>query len=410
MTLRSQFVLKEGNELWKNWINVPIGLLSYKYYFFEVTNPNEVLRGAKVKVRERGPYCFSHRRYKRVTGWGANNETVKYMEHKINYFDSECSGVNTLDDKFTMVNPLFASLGQAISDLLGNQLPLAPLTSPLVYSMLNTFLDAHGQSLFMTKTVREVIYGFKVNLLETIETLTTPLRNMGIKLDALPPSPPGNMFGLLYGRNDTPEGEFEIYTGKGSTAKFLGSFKTVKGASALTWWKGDYCNEIRGGDGSLFPPFTTRDTKLSAYAPDVCRAIDFAYKGDGEFKGIKGYVFGLGSEAFASPKTNPSNECFCVHKSKRSRCDKYNGLFDLGGCQSGAPLLLSLPHYLDVFPEPPVVGLAPNRKIHDTYVILEPVRVTPLAMRSLSLPARVHVGSIVFLSYLILLNTHTRVE
>lgn len=375
IAIRSQFVLEEGNDLWKNWINVPIGLLSYKYYFFEVLNPSDVLRGSRVKVRERGPYCFSHRRYKRITGWGPNNETVKYMEYKVNYFDPECSGTNTLDDTFTMINPLFASLGQAISDLVGSQLPLAPITSPLVYSMLNTFLDAHGQSLFMTKSVREVIYGFKVNLLETMETLTTPLRNLGITLDALPPSPPENMFGLLYGRNDTPEGEFEIYTGKGSSSKLLGVFKSIKGSSSVSWWKGDYCNEIRGGDGSLFPPFTKPDTKLSAFALDVCRSIDFQYKGEGEFKGIKGLRFGVPNEAFASPKSYAANECFCIHKNKRSRCDSYNGVYDLGGCQSGAPLVISLPHYLDVYPVPEVDGLAPNRKIHDTYLILEPVRV-----------------------------------
>jgi len=56
--VRGELVLKEGNDLWKQWIKVPIGFAKYKYTFFEVLNPNEALRGAKVSVRERGPYCF----------------------------------------------------------------------------------------------------------------------------------------------------------------------------------------------------------------------------------------------------------------------------------------------------------------------------------------------------------------
>ena len=56
--VRSQIVLAEGNDLWQKWIKVPIGFAHYTYTFFEVMNPDEALRGAKVMVRERGPYCF----------------------------------------------------------------------------------------------------------------------------------------------------------------------------------------------------------------------------------------------------------------------------------------------------------------------------------------------------------------
>jgi hypothetical protein len=56
--VRSQLVLAEGNPLWEKWIKVPIGFANYRYTFFEVMNPDEALRGAKVMVRERGPFCF----------------------------------------------------------------------------------------------------------------------------------------------------------------------------------------------------------------------------------------------------------------------------------------------------------------------------------------------------------------
>jgi hypothetical protein len=163
-----------------------------------------------------------------------------------------------------MVNPLFAALAQTISDMIESQLPLAPVTSPVAFALVNSLLDSHGMTLFMRKSVKDVLLGFKVNLLETMDTFTTPLKNLGIKLDALPPSPPGNMFGLLYGKNDTAEGEFEMYTGVGNTGDMIGFFLTFKGKNSLSFWKGDHCNRIVGGDGSLFPSFVTTDQRMFA--------------------------------------------------------------------------------------------------------------------------------------------------
>ena len=56
--VRGQLVLAEGNEIYEKWIKVPVGFAAYKYVFFEILNPDEALKGAKVMVRERGPYCF----------------------------------------------------------------------------------------------------------------------------------------------------------------------------------------------------------------------------------------------------------------------------------------------------------------------------------------------------------------
>lgn len=105
---------------------------------------------------------------------------------------------------------------------------MGPFLNPMVYTVINGFLDAHQQSMFMTRSVRELFFGFKINLLDTIDTLVGPLKQLGISLDALPPGPPDNMFGILYGRNNTPEGPYEIYTGKGSTTYQFGAVVAYK--------------------------------------------------------------------------------------------------------------------------------------------------------------------------------------
>jgi len=49
--------LKEGSELYNRWINITMPL-TFRVYIFEVTNPNEVWKGLKPNLRERGPYTF----------------------------------------------------------------------------------------------------------------------------------------------------------------------------------------------------------------------------------------------------------------------------------------------------------------------------------------------------------------
>lgn len=78
--------------------------------------------------------------------------------------------------------------------------------------------------LFMRRSVREVLFGYKINLLETIGALLQPLRSLGISLDAIPAGPPDNTFGILYGKNGTANGPFTVYTGQGSTSDRYATF------------------------------------------------------------------------------------------------------------------------------------------------------------------------------------------
>lgn len=105
------------------------------------------------------------------------------------------------------------ALGSTIAEMVKEKVPLAGVTSPVIYSTISALLAAHSQNLFMTRTVREILYGFRINLLDTVTTLIKPLEMLGFK-DLLPGGGvPNNTFGLLYGKNNTPEGPYEVYTG-----------------------------------------------------------------------------------------------------------------------------------------------------------------------------------------------------
>lgn len=55
--LFQQTVLEEGTEQFERWVNTPQPL-DFKVFIFNVTNPNEIMKGATPTVKEIGPYIY----------------------------------------------------------------------------------------------------------------------------------------------------------------------------------------------------------------------------------------------------------------------------------------------------------------------------------------------------------------
>ncbi len=105
---------------------------------------------------------------------------------------------------------------------------LSWLGSGATYRSINAFLDQHNQHLFINTTIRQLIYGYKLDLLDTAESYSSLLGKFGF--DIMPTELfPNNSFGILNGRNGTPDGPYEMYTGLGGTGDQFGVFKTWKG-------------------------------------------------------------------------------------------------------------------------------------------------------------------------------------
>lgn len=103
------------------------------------------------------------------------------------------------------------------------------------------------------------------------------------------------------------------------------------------------------------------------------RSIFIEYIEDSEIRGIPTYKFGLPKELFLSPLRNPDNECFCPNK--QDPLCMYDGVMDASPCKKGAPIALSLPHFYgaDRRLMKSVVGLKPDKNLHETYLNIEPV-------------------------------------
>jgi len=54
----------------------------------------------------------------------------------------------------------------------------------------------------------------------------------------------------------------------------------------MSIWPDNPCNDYRGTDGTIFPPFLTVDKDVWAVFPDICRSIVAYYVEPGMVQGI----------------------------------------------------------------------------------------------------------------------------
>ena len=87
-------------------------------------------------------------------------------------------------------------------------------------------------------------------------------------------------------------------------------------------------------------------------------------------------------------RRNPENECFCM-KEEGFTCFK-SGVYDIGPCRKtpgrpfGAPIALSAPHFYQADPSfrEAVVGMKPEKEMHQSYVDVVPELGIPLAIQT----------------------------
>ncbi|CAG2108526.1 unnamed protein product, partial [Medioppia subpectinata] len=171
--IQSRMNLHKDSEFFKFWAN-PSVPTEVGIYFFHVLNPYDVQNGGKtIKVREMGKYMFKQHYERQIIGFSDNMETVSFYERRYYVFDP-LKTTGSLDDNITVINAPFAALGSIIPKLVDG-LPLPPLFDSLPYRAVNSFLDDHKQSLFVNTTVRDLLFGYKLDILDTAEGFANTL-------------------------------------------------------------------------------------------------------------------------------------------------------------------------------------------------------------------------------------------
>ncbi|KAM9338044.1 lysosome membrane protein 2-like isoform 2-T2 [Symphorus nematophorus] len=339
--LKKEIVLVEGSRVFESWKRPPPPVYM-EFFFFNVTNVDEFLRGAKAEVKQVGPYTYREYRYKdNVTMLGGNLKVSGYNTKSFVFLQEKSVGDPAVDSITTVNIPAWA----VMTKLKG---------SFWKANVLSIWMNSVGIGPFTTRTVDELLWGYEDPLLKRVSA-----SNPEVEAD----------FGLMIKKNGSNDGEFVYHTGVQNYLDY-GRVVTWKGQSQLTFWTSNQSNSINGSDGSAFHPLLNKDERIYIFTPDLCRSIYMEYEKDVEVKGIPAYRFTPPRSVLASKEENPANEGFCVSKNECLG----TGLLKVSPCRKGAPVVASFPHFHlaeDKYVAA-IGGLSPQREHHQTYLDLNP--------------------------------------
>uniref|UniRef100_A0A5F9CD43 Scavenger receptor class B member 1 n=1 Tax=Oryctolagus cuniculus TaxID=9986 RepID=A0A5F9CD43_RABIT len=376
--------------MWKE-IPVPFYL---SVYFFDVVNPNEILKGEKPQVRERGPYVYREFRHKKNITFN-DNDTVSFLEHRSFQFQPDKSRGSESD---YIVIPNILVL--AASFMMEHR----PMSLKLIMTLA---FSALGQRAFMNRTVGEIMWGYEDPLMNLINKYLPGV------------FPFKDKFGLFAEMNDSDSGVFTVFTGVKDFSR-IHLVDKWNGLSKVNFWHSDQCNMINGTSGQMWAPFMTPESSLEFYSPEACRSMKLIYQKPGVFGGIPTYRFVAPKTLFANGSMYPPNEGFCpcldsgIQNVSTCRFAPHTPLrlptslarpclastWMAGPCLllaqsvarlcpaprpclvivAGAPLFLSHPHFYNADPvlAEAVLGLHPNEEEHALFLDIHPVTGIPM--------------------------------
>lgn len=331
-TVKKEAVIEPGTIAYDNW--VATGAAVYRqFWFFTVKNPQEVIEdGAKPVLMERGPFTYKTRFLPKDNVTFNPDHTVSYVLPVIATFEPSMS-VGPEEEKVVVLNLAVAGAYSLVP-------------KPL-HGILERMINSSKSSLFQTRSVKELLWGYTDPMLK--DTLS-----------------------LFENGTNAIDGPYDVFTGKDDISK-VATIKTYKGESKLTFWDDQYCDMINGTDASSFAPLVKKKNPLYFFSSDICRSVYASYMKTYALKGIKVYRFSLLPSTLASPVDNPDNRCYCRDPEVTKGCT-IAGVLDISSCQKGKPIYISLPHFLFASPSliDQVHGLSPDKEIHETFLDVEP--------------------------------------
>ena len=341
------FVLTPNSQLYENWRILPTPIIT-SIYFFNVTNPKEVLNGAKPKLVEVGPYVFQQMHEKVKMVWNDHNHTVTYQQIRTWKFDEEKTDKKlTMSDNIVTLNAAAATVNAIAKNLPG-----------FLKLLLVADLAAVHEKLFITKNVSQLLFdGYEDPILT--QSTHLPDKLVPMKMDK---------FGYFYPRNgsDWYDGVWNIYTGVDDVTK-MDKVYSWNYTHNLPYFPGA-CSEVRGA-GDFFSPGQDK-TFVELFSNDLCRPLKLDFVNEDKRHAINGNVYKMSDKYFANGTVNPENKCFNPHNEVPS------GVFNVSTCRFGAPVFMSQPHFFQADPYylngVAPGSLKPEEKKHETEFFVEP--------------------------------------
>nr|QJX59445.1 sensory neuron membrane protein [Dioryctria abietella] len=364
--LKKEMALSKKTDVRQMWEKIPFPL-DFKVYLFNYTNAEEVHKGAIPIVKEVGPYYFEEWKEKVEVEDNEADDTINYKKLDVFYFRPELSGPGLTGEEIIVMPHIFML---AMATIVSRD---KPAMLNMIGKAFNGIFDEPPDMFLRIKALDILFRGMIINCARTEfapKAVCTALKKENVAGLSFEPNNQYR-FSLFGMRNGTVDPHVVTVKRGMKNVMDVGQVIAVDGKPQQEIWR-DSCNEYQGTDGTVFPPFLTENDRLQSFSGDLCRSFKPWYQKKTSYQGIKTnrYVANIGDFA-----NDPELVCFC---DSPDTCPP-KGLMDLMKCM-GAPMLASLPHYLDSDPVllQNVKGLHPDPEEHSIKIDFEPISGTPM--------------------------------
>ncbi|KAK9506592.1 hypothetical protein O3M35_008493 [Rhynocoris fuscipes] len=339
-------IFSENGETFEMWKKPEVDLL-LKVYLFNVTNKDEFLRGAKLKVQEVGPYVYRESMAHVNVSFNENGTITSVPMHPLTWVPELSNG--TEDDILILPNIALLSFAQVMSK-----------SSMLTKIGVNVLIRQTATKPLVAMTAKEFMFGYKSTLL----TLGNKVMPSWISFDKL---------GLI-DRMYNFEGDISTTYSGVNDIHHSGLLATYNRLDHLPQWKFP-CNNVTGAsDGTKFNTRISKDQELVFFRKSLCRSMSLVKIGEEVVRGIHGYRYTFKNNSLDNGVNDPTNKCFC-----NGRCMP-RGILDVHDCYYGFPIALSYPHFYETDEHVlnNVEGLNPNKDLHSSFFVINEAAGLPL--------------------------------
>ncbi|EAA07986.4 AGAP002451-PA [Anopheles gambiae str. PEST] len=354
--IKQNVLLKPGTQIRDMFEKIPFPL-DFKLHIFNVTNPDEIMRGGKPRVNDIGPLYFEEWKEKYDTVDNVEEDTLTFTLRNTWIFRPDLSAL-TGEEIVTIPHPLIMGV------LLMVQRDREAMM-PLVKKGVNILFDPL-ESAFLKVRIMDLLFdGIYVDCSSQDFAAKALCSGMDSEGAVMPHNETHYKFSFFGMRNHTEAGRWVVYRGV-KNIRDLGRVVSYNEETEMDIWDGDECNQYIGTDSTIFPPFLTAQDRLWAWSPEICRSLGAHYVHKSKYAGLPMSYFELD---FGDLKNEPHNHCFC--RDAPDDCPP-KGTMDLSPCLGG-PIIGSKPHFYGADPKlvEAVDGLAPNKAAHDVYIHFE---------------------------------------
>ncbi|XP_039448528.1 protein croquemort-like [Culex pipiens pallens] len=371
---RSEFVMQPGSEVYENWRKPEVPMY-FDIYFWDWTNP-EAITDPNVRPNfvQRGPYVFLETHDRANVNFNTD-DTITFQQKRTWHYIPEQSTGDFYTDRVTTPHTILMTVGKLVKEM----------NDPMLTGLLDIIINANNLVdgiAYPNVLVKDILFdGVEDRLLAALQGLLAELPDLAGEIEL----PDWDGFGYFIERNTSVEydGIFRMRTGTDSWTA-TGQMVTWNNAPTVPHYRG-VCGQVRGSTGQVNPPMTSSQINnpgdFILFITDLCSALTLKYDGDFVLNDLEGKVWVGDNRVFDNGHTFPETECQCT--APVDQCPALKpGMFDVSGCNFGAPLLVSFPHFYLADPSylNRVSGLSPMRNAHEFRYALHPFSGIPMTV------------------------------